>query len=867
MSKKFIIISLILFLRIFLFNNNIVNSFDNQNLKEASLKNSWIAAKFDGQVQETIRPQSCLEVIKNNDPVFLDNRGGHKLQIGGVQFERGLYCHAPSHINVFLPKPAKRFHAIVGIDTNASSTKGGKGSVRFHLSNNTEHLFSTDVLRGAEKGVLVEADLNGSKELILQIDDGDDGISCDQSDWADAFVEFEDGDVLYLSDLELISRDVNDRTLELDYPFSFEYNGKSSKDFLKNWEIVRKKTEIIDGKVFRDIVFTEPNGQLQVTCKVIDYVDFPFIEWTLQFKNLSKTESTPIIKNIKVIDSIFGRDYYERRGFSGWDPECGDTLIWNTEHEFKLHYSIGSPCRVDDYMPLIKQLDPGVTFQIATEGGRPTNTFLPYFNLEAYQKGWIIVLGWPGQWSATFQRKGELETHITAGQELTHFRLLPEEEVRSPLAIIAPWYRNNWYEAQNLWRRWMIAYNIPRIPDNNTPDNKKGKIVETHLAACSSHFFTEMTKATTSTQQEFINDYLKRNIRLDYWWMDAGWYPCDGNWTQTGTWEVDQTRFPGGFRPITNFGRERGVQSIVWFEPERVAKGSWLSETHPEWIFNGENDSLLNIGNREAREWLTNHVDRLLKTEGIDFYRQDFNIDPLPFWRSADELDRQGISEIRYIEGYLAYWDELLRRNPSLRIDSCASGGRRNDLETMRRAVPLLRSDYLLEPVGQQTHSYGMALWFPFFGSATRAFDDYRIRSVLVPYLNFCYDARDNNSDWDIVRNNLRIWTEFLVPFFGKDYYPLTSISLEQDVWVGWQYNDEEKGEGVVQMFCRPKSKMIAGRFSLYGLDKNAKYQIKDVDTNRSSIVSGKELVESGLIINIDVAPKAVLLKYQKVSD
>jgi alpha-galactosidase len=39
--------------------------------------------------------------------------------------------------------------------------------------------------------------------------------------------------------------------------------------------------------------------------------------------------------------------------------------------------------------------------------------------------------------------------------------------------------------------------------------------------------------------------------------------------------------------------------------------------------------------------------------------------------------------------------------NPQLRIDSCASGGRRNDLETMRRAVPLWRSDYA--EVGDRT--------------------------------------------------------------------------------------------------------------------------------------------------------------------
>ena len=124
-----------------------------------------------------------------------------------------------------------------------------------------------------------------------------------------------------------------------------------------------------------------------------------------------------------------------------------------------------------------------------------------------------------------------------------------------------------------------------------------------------------------------------------------------------------------------------------------------------------------------------------MKREGVDFYRQDYNIDPLNFWRDADEPDRQGISEIRYVEGYLAYWDALLERNPGLRIDSCASGGRRNDLETMRRAVPLLRSDYLLEPVGQQTHTYGIALWIPFLVQEP-AFYDYEMRSLFVPYLS-----------------------------------------------------------------------------------------------------------------------------------
>lgn len=844
---------------------NVSNAFENRNQKETDLKNRWIAAKFDGQVQEVKRPQFCLEVIENNDPVFLDNRGGNKLQIAGKEFDRGLYCHAPSHINVFLPKPAKRFLGVVGIDTNASSTKGGSGSVRFHLLANDQELFATDVMRGAQEGASVDVALNGAKEFALKIDDGGDGISCDQSDWADAKVEFEDGEIAYLSDLELVSQANYDRTLDLNFPFSFVYDGKSSKTFLNNWKLVREKSEPIDGKVTRTLTFTEPNGQLQVVCKAIDYVDFPFVEWTLNFKNLSSDADTPIIEQVKPIDAIFGRDFFERRGFSGWDPECGEALRWNEKNEFKLHYSIGSPCRQDDYMPLVKQMDPGVTMDIATSGGRPTNTFLPYFNLESFQKGWIIVLGWSGQWAAKFERLGELETHVTAGQELTHFKLHPGEEVRSPIAVVAPWFRESWFDAQNLWRRWMIAYNVPRVPDANNPSNKKGKIIETHLAACSSHFFAEMTQATTASQQEFIRGYLDRGVKLDYWWMDAGWYPCDGNWPKTGTWEVDETRFPGGFRPITDFGRERGVETIVWFEPERVAAGTWVTENHPEWVFGGANGGLFNMGNQEAREWLTNHIDALLKKEGIDFYRQDYNIDPLQFWREADEPDRQGITEIRYVEGYLAYWDALLARNPGLRIDSCASGGRRNDLETMRRAVPLLRSDYLLEPVGQQTHTYGISLWIPFYGSGTRAFDDYKIRSLFVPYFNLCYDIREDNSDWDVVRKNLRIWREFVAPYYAGDYYPLTSVSLEQDVWIGWQLNDEDKGEGVVQMFRRPDSKMVAGRFPLHGLDASATYRVKDVDTGKTSDVSGKELTEKGLLLEIDSAMKAVIVNYKKL--
>jgi hypothetical protein len=55
-----------------------------------------------------------------------------------------------------------------------------------------------------------------------------------------------------------------------------------------------------------------------------------------------------------------------------------------------------------------------------------------------------------------------------------------------------------------------------------------------------------------------------------YWWMDAGWYPCGGQWQNVGTWEPDRERFPKGLREISDYARSKGILSILWFEPERV---------------------------------------------------------------------------------------------------------------------------------------------------------------------------------------------------------------------------------------------------------------------------------------------------------
>ena len=161
-----------------------------------------------------------------------------------------------------------------------------------------------------------------------------------------------------------------------------------------------------------------------------------------------------------------------------------------------------------------------------------------------------------------------------------------------------------------------------------------------------------MENANEANQLLYLERYRTERLKIDSWWMDAGWYVqhCEG-WPQTGTWEIDPARFPRGFKPISDSAHRRGMTVVVWFEPERVAAGTWLADTHPEWVLGGRAGGLLDLGNPDAWSWLVDHIDRLLTDNDIDVYRQDFNIDPLPFWRRHDAPDRQGITVERRRDG------------------------------------------------------------------------------------------------------------------------------------------------------------------------------------------------------------------------
>ena len=560
-------------------------------------------------------------------------------------------------------------------------------------------------------------------------------------------------------------------------PFSFTYNGRPSSEVLRTWGF-RRTTKRIDGIRTKNILtWTDPVSGMVVRCETVTYRTYPTVEWTLYFKNTGSMD-TPIIENIQALDSRF---------------ECP------AGSEFLLHHNVGSPANKSDYGPLETPLGPNAKKRISAAGGRPTNSDMSYFNLAQGDHGTIIVVGWPGQWASEFARDSGNGLTVKAGQELTHFRLHPGEEVRTPLIILQS-YTGDWIRGQNIWRKWMTLYGMP---------HPGGKLPPPQMVASSSRAYEEMIGANEANQIMHIDRYRELGFKLDYWWMDAGWYPQQQGWPQVGTWETDPKRFPNGFKPISDHAHATGTKILVWFEPERVAADTWLSNNHPEWILGGKGGGLLNLGNPEAWKWLVNHIDKLITDNGIDLYRQDFNMDPLDFWRRNDTEDRQGITEIKHVMGYLAYWDELIKRHPDMLIDSCASGGRRNDIETMRRSVPLWRSDYAFEAIGHQCMTYGISMWLPYNGTATVAtssapyygggvtpVDPYSFWSNAAPSFGCGVDVREKNIDYPALVKLFADWRT-LSQFYNSDYYPLTPYTQDENVWIAWQLDRPETGDGV----------------------------------------------------------------------
>lgn len=516
----------------------------------------------------------------------------------------------------------------------------------------------------------------------------------------------------------------------------------------------------------------------------------------------------------------------------------------------------------------------GNTKEFSCIGGRSSHGRAPYFNLYRQGKGFIFAVGWTGQWNARIARNAD-DIHIQTKLEDTHFRLFPGEKIRTS-SLVLMHYECDVDESFNKWRRF--------VKKEFSIVGKPGRAKE--LPLCSG----EWGGTTTDDILKWFDIVKKKNIPYECMWMDAGWYGTskqrckdefEGDWGEyLGDWRINETYHPDKLKEISKAKNEKGFKFVLWFEPECANENAPMVANHPEYFLTEKviphwnKRRLLNLGNPEAWQYAFDTISEKLSELDVDWYRQDFNVQPLGYWRANDVGDRQGITEIKHIMGLYRLLDSLLERFPHLMIDNCASGGKRLDIEMFKRSVPLWRSDFQCaanyDIEATQLHNMTYSTWFPYSGTGCGRLwgDDYRIRSSYGTSMtsNFGYtiteidDVCEEKYDW--MRTRFEEYRK-LRPYYSEDFYPLSEKVSDRKAWCAYQYNRPENEDGIIQVFKRPNSPYTSASYKLKGLNPDNIYIIEDIDTNEKFELSGKHIMETGFDVTIKEERVAKIFTYK----
>jgi alpha-galactosidase len=192
-------------------------------------------------------------------------------------------------------------------------------------------------------------------------------------------------------------------------------------------------------------------------------------------------------------------------------------------------------------------------------------------------------------------------------------------------------------------------------------------------------------------------------IGIEVFAIDASWFP-GGFPDGVGNWDrIDPDRFPDNMEELAPYVRGLGMEMGSWFECERAIEGTWAVETHPEWFVpvpkpdhSAKQAYHLNLAERGAQDWVIETVGGWIERLGLGWICWDYNIEPQPFWEAFDPTLK---IQFTYMEGLNRVLDTLMAMYPNLLVQGCASGGRRIDIGTMRRAHTYWISDQAMDPL------------------------------------------------------------------------------------------------------------------------------------------------------------------------
>ncbi len=617
---------------------------------------------------------------------------------------------------------------------------------------------------------------------------------------------------------------------EKKYPFSFKVDGEEFNPAEWDYNLTEAPEfgTVYAGGQTEYIVLTNSEKGLELKVELTVFENSATCQWTVYIQNIGSGNSG-VISDFYALNTSFATG------------------------EAELYYSMGSDTAASDFSLIKKNLS-ATAFGFGGADGKPTQNYLPYFNVNGEGCQFILGIGWTGQWASSFSQKNG-ETSITAKQESLEAYLLPNESIRSPLVSLS-FYSGNPLKGFNLFRNWVMDSVYPEEVTKN--------------------YYTVMEVAgptSTRTSDEIIN-ILDNEIadfvydEIDAFWMDAGWYTYNEGWYDgVGNWTVDTSRYDNGISELSSYAKNKGLGHVLWYEPERLYRDTHfynIGSQNSEWLVDiGEENIMYNLANEDAFNYYCEYLLNSMKENGITVYRQDFNFAPLQYWQKADAEyydGRTGICENHYITNLYRFLDYLSENIEGLIIDNCASGGKRLDLEMTYRSIPFWRSDYncayhsdLFDAT--QSHTYGISFWLPISGANLYMQDEYAARSAIMPLMLMDFYSHQH-PDFSFHSEQRAL--------MGEKYYPLDFGSFDKDKILAMQFSTEDATRGMALVYKRAKVNDKEYTVKLNGLIPTQEYTLYDIDApEKTYTLTGEQLMNEGYTLELPKGEKAIVLMFE----
>lgn len=638
--------------------------------------------------------------------------------------------------------------------------------------------------------------------------------------------------------------------------FSFQYEGERVGPALPaGWTA---KIEKQDGAA--EIELRHSSG-LVARQRIRGWKQFEAVEYSVRFRN----ESSQTLSALGPIDALDVSFDGVLKGLSivssggGQRDEAYPPASYALRRRYFAHHQV-----------LNRPGQPGSPMLLTTEGGRSANGDLPFFFIEneALSSGLFVAVGWTGQW--TVRLLGNYAANrlqVAGGMPGIKIRLQPGEEISAP-TILLGCYRGRLADGSNSLRRLIRSEYLPKL------DGKEPAPVTVYDT-----WWNINVEFDEALLQRMVD--VAAEVRQEYFLLDAGWFagaPTTrvGFGAGVGNWEeIDRNKFPNGLRPFADYVRSKGLKFGLWFEPERVARGSTLARQHPDWViwlpdsvkeekpYTTRGHGLLDYGRPEVRAWISSVIERYIRELGIRYIRHDFNMNPLAYWDSHDPEGRSGMTQIRHLEGLAQVIDTIRAHHPQVVIEGCASGGRRIDLETIRRFHTTWIGDHTLDPRTVRWNLHGLHHFLPgnylyvaYSWPMPYQQPEELTEASLGAFFGGAFGTSGRIDQWPAAfRTTAAKYIALhqqLRRFLMEDFYPLTGQAGDDAGWAGWQFHEPSSGRGFVQAF-RQNSLQATHRLKLYGLDRSKAYRFTDPVSGNSREVKGAEALLNGLEFRADL--------------